>query len=577
MNGSTEIHVIAWVMAVPFWLLVPFSFQTFYRYRHVHPVNGRGMAAIFCQFSVIYMAFSVLFLEVVLPSFPCWLFLALRTFLLLAIQHVFIYRLALLTFAFEVSKNIREQTPGNPFKPNWFSRHVSFFQLRRLVSWPITLALTNLVFNASILSLQPDFLANQKCSVMDEESTFWGMNVFFLSIFFPGVALLFALCYRLHKFGSDNFFLKTEMLLVLLSAAVCILAIVATQLLGAQPEVSSLILGLFFHLVHIISLVLPAWKAHKEVHYLKNYKSDDISLATCLGTEVGMEAFAEFLESEFSSENLCFWRAVEQLRKRLEVEEKPDWTEIMAELATMYERFLDANAAYQVNISSKQKQTAKDNLVTVLSLHQTEPTEIEKEQVSQVFQAAQTEVFNLMEQDSFRRFCRTAAFKTLTPEIATQKRHGSSARSGLAPINTFTKKGAKIEEGSNSKFKGISLAGMTGRAGAWEGSMHSKMELGDVSRDVSSHRPSTAAAHSAHSSAHSSPDASPRQSERFSDMGDLTPRWEAPGAAGTPGSTSRLESPSKEEGPGFHVTVDPSPSPPPTSQPRPAHDDGSPH
>lgn len=111
---------------------------------------------------------------------------------------------------------------------------------------------------------------------------------------------------------------------------------------------------------------------------------------TMMASEAGRELFGKFLKKEFSSENLTFWIACEELRK---VTETKQFKQKVEEIFT---NFLDAASPQEVSLDFK----VKENVMNMRD--QPEPT---------MFDEAQLKIYTLMHRDSFPRFLGSAFYK----------------------------------------------------------------------------------------------------------------------------------------------------------------------
>eukprot|EP01100_Stratorugosa_tubuloviscum_P008057 TRINITY_DN3345_c0_g1_i1.p1 TRINITY_DN3345_c0_g1~~TRINITY_DN3345_c0_g1_i1.p1 ORF type:complete len:161 (-),score=60.69 TRINITY_DN3345_c0_g1_i1:29-511(-) len=99
--------------------------------------------------------------------------------------------------------------------------------------------------------------------------------------------------------------------------------------------------------------------------------------------------FRDFLKSEFCSENLSFWMAVEHFKNLNE-------EELLTNAQHLHNEYIRVGSANEVNIDIEHKRTIEQNL--------TNPT-------NQLFDEAQEVIFNLMENDSFTKFIRCDLYK----------------------------------------------------------------------------------------------------------------------------------------------------------------------
>uniref|UniRef100_A0A671M8L4 Regulator of G-protein signaling 7-like n=1 Tax=Sinocyclocheilus anshuiensis TaxID=1608454 RepID=A0A671M8L4_9TELE len=107
---------------------------------------------------------------------------------------------------------------------------------------------------------------------------------------------------------------------------------------------------------------------------------------------IGREQFLKFLESEFSSENLRFWLAVQELKKR-------PIREVPTRVQEIWEEFLAPGAPSAINVDSKSYGKTTQNNV--------------KDPGRYAFEDAQEHIYKLMKSDSYSRFIRSSAYQEL--------------------------------------------------------------------------------------------------------------------------------------------------------------------
>ncbi|XP_053553745.1 regulator of G-protein signaling 6 [Bombina bombina] len=106
---------------------------------------------------------------------------------------------------------------------------------------------------------------------------------------------------------------------------------------------------------------------------------------------VGREQFLRFLESEFSSENLRFWLAVQDL-KRQPLQEVPKRVE------EIWQEFLSPGAQSAINLDSHSFERTSQNV---------------KDAGRYTYEDAQEHIYKLMKSDSYARFLRSNAYQDL--------------------------------------------------------------------------------------------------------------------------------------------------------------------
>ncbi|CAB4056383.1 RGS [Lepeophtheirus salmonis] len=105
---------------------------------------------------------------------------------------------------------------------------------------------------------------------------------------------------------------------------------------------------------------------------------------------LGFQLFSDFLKTEFSHENIAFWKECEQYRTTTELPNRKKMAE------SIVEHYLDPGASDPVNVDSEAKS------FTQKFLSQSSPD---------LFVQAQRQIFNLMKYDSFRRFVLSDVYK----------------------------------------------------------------------------------------------------------------------------------------------------------------------
>eukprot|EP00063_Salmo_salar_P035421 XP_014010256.1 PREDICTED: regulator of G-protein signaling 7-like isoform X1 [Salmo salar] len=118
-----------------------------------------------------------------------------------------------------------------------------------------------------------------------------------------------------------------------------------------------------------------------------------------LKDQVGREQFLKFLESEFSSENLRFWLAVQEVKKR-------PIREVPTRVQEIWQEFLASGAPSAINVDSKSYDKTTQNV---------------KDPGRYAFEDAQDHIFKLMKSDSYSRFIRSSAYQEL---LQAKKKYG---------------------------------------------------------------------------------------------------------------------------------------------------------
>ncbi|KAJ8269894.1 hypothetical protein GJAV_G00107980 [Gymnothorax javanicus] len=115
------------------------------------------------------------------------------------------------------------------------------------------------------------------------------------------------------------------------------------------------------------------------------------SLDEALRDPAGRDQFLRFLESEFSSENLRFWLAVQDLKQR-------PLQDVSSRAQEIWQEFLAEGAPSSINLDSHSYERTSQNL--------SDPGRYS-------FEDAQDHIYMLMKSDSYTRFLRSNAYQDL--------------------------------------------------------------------------------------------------------------------------------------------------------------------
>ncbi|XP_040831547.1 regulator of G-protein signaling 6 isoform X7 [Ochotona curzoniae] len=110
-----------------------------------------------------------------------------------------------------------------------------------------------------------------------------------------------------------------------------------------------------------------------------------------LKDQVGRDQFLRFLESEFSSENLRFWLAVQDLKKQ-------PLQDVAKRVEEIWQEFLAPGAPSAINLDSHSYEITSQNV---------------KDGGRHTFEDAQEHIYKLMKSDSYARFLRSNAYQDL--------------------------------------------------------------------------------------------------------------------------------------------------------------------
>ncbi|XP_078520399.1 regulator of G-protein signaling 11 isoform X1 [Lissotriton helveticus] len=158
------------------------------------------------------------------------------------------------------------------------------------------------------------------------------------------------------------------------------------------------------------------------------------SFMELLNDQRGRQEFMQFLEKEFSAENLCFWQACEDLRSG-------DQSQMTEMLDSVYQQFLAPGASRWVNIDSKTMEKTLEGM---------------KKPDRFVLDDAQMHIYMLMKKDSYPRYLKSDTYKSLLcqavipPEtkkgvfpFMRRQRHSSPSPALLFPVEQDPKMDVK--------------------------------------------------------------------------------------------------------------------------------------
>ncbi|XP_032546417.1 regulator of G-protein signaling 6 isoform X4 [Chiroxiphia lanceolata] len=115
------------------------------------------------------------------------------------------------------------------------------------------------------------------------------------------------------------------------------------------------------------------------------------SMDEVLKDPVGRDQFLRFLESEFSSENLRFWLAVQDLKKQ-------PLQDVTTRVEEIWQEFLAPGAQSAINLDSHSYEKTSQNV---------------KDPGRYTYEDAQEHIYKLMKSDSYARFLRSSAYQDL--------------------------------------------------------------------------------------------------------------------------------------------------------------------
>ncbi|XP_048394577.1 regulator of G-protein signaling 4-like [Stegostoma tigrinum] len=127
------------------------------------------------------------------------------------------------------------------------------------------------------------------------------------------------------------------------------------------------------------------------LHY-EEVKQWSESLLQLISHKHGLVTFTEFLQSEYSEENIMFWLACQEYRKC----KSP--AKLASKAKKIFNEYIAVEAPREVNLESQVREKARKNIL--------EPT-------SSSFDEAQNKILTLMQKDSYPRFLKSKIYLDL--------------------------------------------------------------------------------------------------------------------------------------------------------------------
>ncbi|KAM8915401.1 regulator of G-protein signaling 6-like isoform 2-T2 [Spinachia spinachia] len=138
------------------------------------------------------------------------------------------------------------------------------------------------------------------------------------------------------------------------------------------------------------------------------------SLEEALKDAAGRDQFLKFLESEFSSENLRFWLAVQDLKRR-------PLRDVSARAREIWQEFLAEGAPSSINLDSHSFERTSQNL---------------RDPGRYSYEDAQEHIFKLMKSDSYARFLRSNIYQDL---LLARKKPADTEQGRRTSLEKFTR------------------------------------------------------------------------------------------------------------------------------------------
>ncbi len=251
---------------------------------------------------------------------------------------------------------------------------------------------------------------------------------------------------RLSFYGADTGLVKSELLYTVCTAPALLIShfvvqgVVMSNTSQTGADVSaSLYMGMII-VVGMGAVAHPVYMSYfidkeTETAYYMGRQPDISNLADIINSKIGYNAFVQFLKSEFSEENILFWREVQtfvnkcqSLKQGFSLEEKDMNAQLAAKMVNrevaaelcntaiqIFENYCKRGAPAQINISD----TVLQELSTQLSNLKADRAETVLDKISNLFDSVKGQVFELMDKDSFARFRQSPLYNQLRSRMVT--------------------------------------------------------------------------------------------------------------------------------------------------------------
>eukprot|EP00808_Paulinella_micropora_P006769 g9747.t1 len=330
-----------------------------------------------------------------------WLLVTVMFFASLTV----VYRLTWLVFKIRVMERVKEMqttlkrgdflTHKNPEAGSWFvkNRHVMAPGF-----WVKTLSV--LVFLFLVPMLVASLLGGTTCGTEPWFLFSIAWLVLYLVSYLSFLTLLLWLL-RGQKDFTDNFHVVTEFKAAMTVTNVIGPPVLLTIVLDWPAAVLTWLITGGILLIFSASCTFPV--VLSEINRRKLQKAEakkevkKLELQDVLAYEDTYEVFFHFLSKEFSSENALFYRAMDDFKS---MQEDFSDGEFVDRAMFLWKEYIQPDSPSQVNISSRQCGQVKQVMSKLTGGEQ----QLNREEVWQALEAANDEVFKLMQTDSWVRF-----------------------------------------------------------------------------------------------------------------------------------------------------------------------------
>ncbi|GBG26523.1 Regulator of G-protein signaling 12 [Hondaea fermentalgiana] len=238
-------------------------------------------------------------------------------------------------------------------------------------------------------------------------------NYLFLPVWVQSAVVLVlgtGMLWRIRR-APDPLGIRRELTLVwtlgLLLFLVSVLGLIDPGSLRTEGTFDYHYFGVFIiYAIQIVQCVVPVAYTYNRKsleHFKSGYTFDQ-----ALNRPDFKQVFSQYLASEFSMENMLFLDAVQRYKNSFRNAAEDAARETAVRAVELYNTFLKDNSMLEVNVSSEQKRSVREQLQPFLGAIDSADVELPPEM--DIFDVCEEEIKKLLMTDSFPRFLRSPLF-----------------------------------------------------------------------------------------------------------------------------------------------------------------------
>jgi hypothetical protein len=433
MDAGTIFGLVWLIIFTPIYFVAAFWF---YVRRDIQPIKARSpYLVLLCDAVLILYSFVSSVQRLLGDSYPCYLNLWASYVGTLVLCNTYLIRCFHLFFKYFLTQeklNRSLEIDKGGLDDSFFIRYRNWTNVSFLAKIQIAFLLLLLIPCAVLSYTNASELRGAGGDNCDKA---WGNDL--LAAYAAGYILLFlAFGWNLRQV-VDGFMIKQELrFTAFIGVAVVIPWFIFNNVFQSVntsvfPFSTFVILvGIFFAMA--ASTGLPLYRSiYKPLALDDLHVAEDIAtLKGLLSDPDGFNSFKNFLSHEFSVENILFWREVEDFRQKKA--RGVGSLELLGEAQSMYAKYIIPGAPFEVNlpatiVNDLQRRLKAEFGGLAASARESDsnakllPETFESDtQTPTIFDAAQKNIFHLMETDSYQRYIASQDYKQLSLQYTTR-------------------------------------------------------------------------------------------------------------------------------------------------------------